>query len=94
MGLVRAEDLKLKTKSSTFLQNFAKLPTLMIKTEGEWPKVQKLLKGFFPITGKNWLFMNIRKQDWTVLQHENLDGSVPFENVAVPKFRRLAENYR
>ena len=94
MGLVNTEDLKIKTKAHTFLQNFAKLPLLMINTEGKWPKIQKLLKGYFPVYGKNWLFTNVRKQDWTILQTEFLDGSVPKPNVAVPRFRHLPDNYR
>ena len=94
MKLVQQDDLKLKTKSSTFLQNFAKLPMLMVKTEGKWAKIQKLLKGFFPVTGKNWFFANVRKQDWTILQSEILEGPVSSKNVAVPRFRNLSENYR
>ena len=94
MKLVQQEDLKLKTKTFSWLQNFAKLPMQMIKTEGKWAKVQKLLKGFFPVTGKNWLFSNVRKQDWVVLQSEVLNGPAPFGNVAVPKYRNLTENYR
>ena len=94
MKLIQLEDLKLKTKSLSFLQNFAKLPMQLVKTEGQWSKIQKLLKGFFPVTGKNWLFSNIRKQDWVVLQTEVLTGPVSIPNVAVPKFRNLPENYR
>ena len=66
----------------------------VMETEGKWSKIQKLLKGFFPVTGKGWIFSNIRKQDWTVLQTEQLSGLVNIDNVAAPKFRNLPERYR
>ena len=78
----------------TFLQNFATLPERLLDTEGKWPKVQKLLKGFFPVTGKGWIYSNVRRQDWTILQSEQLSGPVKMENVAVPKFRNLPDKYR
>ena len=94
MGLVNSADLSLKNSSSSFLQNFAKLPKKMLDTDGKWSKVQKLLKSFFPVTGKGWLYGNVRKQDWTILQTETLTGPFPIPNIAVPRFRGLPENYR
>ena len=66
----------------------------MLETEGKWSKIQKLLKAFFPVTGKGWLYGNVRKQDWTILQTETLSGPFPISNIPVPKFRCLPENYR
>ena len=94
MKLVQAEDLKLKSSNANYLQNMAKLPIKIIETEGKWARIQKLLKNFFPVTGKGWLYGNVRRQDWSVLQSEVLDGPVPLQNVAVPVFRSLPENYR
>ena len=78
----------------TYLQNFATLPEKLLESEGKWAKIQKILKGFFPVTGKGWIFSNIRRQDWTILQSEQLTGLVNIENVAVPKFRNLPDKYR
>ena len=94
LKLVHPDDLKIKKANMTFLQNFATLPERLLETEGKWSKVQKLLKGFFPVTGKGWIFSNVRKQDWTILQSEQLNGIVKIDNVAVPKFRNLPERYR
>ena len=73
------------------------LPSSFLDLDGDWSKIQKLLKKFFPVTSKAWIFSNIRKQDWTVLQTEKLPAlisDVDFDTLAVPKFRNLPENYR
>ena len=73
------------------------LPSTLLETEGDWSKIQKMLKNLFPVTGKVWIFGNIRKQDWTVLQTEKLPAlisDVDLDTLAVPKFRNLPENYR
>ena len=93
--MVQSEDLKINKSNMNFLQNFATLPTRLIETEGKWAKIQKLLKGFFPVIGnKSWTFSNIKKQDWIILQSEQLSGLVKIDNVAVPKFRNLPDKYR
>ena len=94
LNLVQSEDLKLKRTKMNFLQNLATLPTQIIDSEGDWSKLQKVLKGLFPCTGKIWIYSNIRKQDWSVLQTEKLRATFPIEEVAVPKFKQLPENYR
>ena len=97
LKLVSLEDLKINKTSRTFLQNMADMPKLLLETTGDWSKVQKLLKQFFPVTGKAWIFTNVRKQDWVVLQTEKLPAlisDVDLDSLAVPKFRNLPEFYR
>ena len=94
MKIVQSEDLKLKRSSMNFLQNLATLPLQILETDGQWPKVHKVLKGLFPVTGKSWLYTNVRKQDWTVLQNETLNATSGDVNGAVPKFKLLPANYR
>ena len=76
------------------LQFLATLPDRVLETEGNWGKLQKLMKSFFPKTQKAWFFTNVRKQDWTVVQSEKLNGVMADEKMAVPKFRLLPDNYR
>ena len=95
--MVSEADLKVNKTSRSFLQSLACLPTKLLELEGDWAKIQKLLKQLFPVTGKSWIFANIRKQDWTVLQTEKLPALISdldLETLAVPKFRSLPENYR
>ena len=93
--LVQSQDLKILPKSAmNYLQFLASLHTRMLETDGDWSKIQKLLKGLFPVTGKAWIFNNVRKQDWSVLQTEKLNLVIADQTTAVPKFRLLPENYR
>ena len=96
MNLVKQEDLKLKLKKSsmTFLQKFALVPTKILECEGDWEKLHKVLVTILPVSAKSWMFTNIRKQDWGVLQTEKLPAIIANETVAVPKFKYLPEHYR
>ena len=94
MRLVELDDLKIKKSSMTFLQYLASLPTLILEAGGEWVQLQKILKNILPVTGKMWLFTNIRKNDWSVLHTERLDAVVNNDKMPVPKFRQLPEHYR
>lgn len=94
MKLVDSEDLKLKKSSMNFLQTLATMPSLILNAGNEWVQLQKVLKNIFPVTGKMWLYTNIRKQDWSVLHTERLDSVVNNDTLPVPKYRQLPENYR
>ena len=94
LNLVQKEDLKVKRPNFSLLQKIAMLPEQILDTQGNWAKLQKLLSGICPVTGKGWLYANVRKQDWTVLQTEILDATAPKTTMAVPKFRLIPENYR
>ena len=94
MSLVQKEDLKQARSSMSYLQRLATLPQQILDTNGDWSKIQPLLKTLFPVTGKCWIYTNIRKQDWSVLQTEKLNAVVKIDTVAVPKYRQLPDNYR
>ena len=94
MKLVDQEDLKLKKSSMSFLQMLATLPSKILNAGGEWVQLQKILKCVFPVTGKMWLFTNIKRQDWSVLHTERLNAVVNVDNLPIPKYRQLPDNYR
>ena len=94
MKIVHPEDLKLKKSSMNYLQTLATLPTAILEAGQEWVKLQKILKKVFPVMTKSWWYLNIRRQDWTVLQTEVMRATVSEETMAIPKFRILPENYR
>ena len=94
MKLIAKEDLKLKKSSLNFLQRIALVPDQILEAGGSWEKIQKAIKTLFPITPKCLLYAHVRKQDWSILQSENLDALHTKENIAVPKFRFISDNYR
>ena len=94
LKIVHAEDLKVKRSNWNFWQNLANLPTQILDAGQEWSKLQKILKGLFPKMGKSWWYLNIRRQDWTILQTEVLRATAKEASMAVPKYRILPENYR
>ena len=94
MKLVEPADLKLKKSSKNYLQTLASLPNEILQAGGEWQKIQSLVKHLLPSSPKCWLYTNIKKQDWSVLQTEKLDALSGHETLPVPKFRVLPENYR
>ena len=94
MKLVAKEDLKIKKSAMNFLQTLATMPTQILGAGGEWVQIQKILKNIFPVTGKMWLFTNIKRQDWSILHTERMNAVVNIDNLPVPKYRQLPENYR
>ena len=94
LKLVQAEDLKVKRPNFSLLQKIAMLQGNILESKGDWSKIQKLLSPIFPVTGKGWLYANIRKQDWSVLASERMDATAPKEVMPVPKYRQLPDNYR
>lgn len=94
MHLVNKEDLKLKKTSMSFLQKFTLTPSKILECDGNWEKLQKVLVGIMPKTNKSWLYTNIKKQDWTILQNETVPALHAIETVAVPKYRYIPEFYR
>lgn len=94
MKLVSPDDLKLKKTSKNYLQTIASLPNEILKSGGEWLKIQNLAKSIFPVTSKCWLYTNVRKQDWSVLHTEKMNALTGEETMPVPRFRQLPENYR
>lgn len=94
MKLVDVEDLKLRKSQMNFLQTLATMPSLILNAGNEWVQLQKVLKNIFPVTGKMWLFTDIKKQDWSILHTERLDAVVKNDTLPVPKYRQLPDNYR
>ena len=94
MKLVDIEDLKLKKSSMNFLQFLASMPSLILAAGNEWVQLQKVLKSVFPVTGKMWLYTDIKKQDWSILHTERLNAVVTNDTLPVPKYRQLPDNYR
>ena len=94
LNLFKQEDLKLKKSSMNFFQKFALVPNKILECQGEWEKIQKILITIMPTTSKCWLYTNIKKQDWVVLQSEKLPALHASEFIAIPKFKFLPDNYR